>query len=86
MSTRPAAVYEYGTKVMNNQVGDYKTSAGILTVFAEATRIPQSLGSSFSPKLLREENKHFQYSFKQFLSMGTSSLRCVFGYGQNRTH
>ena len=83
MWTRPAAVYEYGTKVMNNQVGDYKTSAGILTLSAEATRMPIPNRSSFSPKLLREENKHFRYSFKQFLSMGTSSLRCVFGDGQN---
>ena len=46
-------------KMLNYQVGDdnYSTSVGILTLFAEATRIPQSQCSTFLPKLLREENK-----------------------------
>jgi len=44
MWTRTAALCEYGTKVMNNQIGEdnYQTSIVILTLFAEATRMPQS--------------------------------------------
>jgi len=45
MWMRPAAHYELlKSKVMNNQVGDnkYLTSVWILTIFTEATRMPQS--------------------------------------------
>ena len=46
-----------------NQVGDDNmfTSAMITTLFAEATRMSLTYYSSFSPKLLREEYKHFNY-------------------------
>jgi len=37
------------------------TSAMITTLFAEATRMSPTYYSSFSPKLLKEEYKHFNY-------------------------
>ena len=55
-----------------------KTSVVILTLFAEATRMPQSCCSIFSPKLLREENKHLHYVIKQFLPMVLYYFLCVF--------
>ena len=64
-----------------NQVGDDNmfTSAKITTLFAEATRMSQPWCSSFSPKLLREEYKHFKYTYQILIPMyGNSSFQCVF--------
>ena len=46
-----------------NPVGDDNmfTSAMLLTLFAEATRMSLTYYFSFSPKLLRKEYKHFNY-------------------------
>ena len=77
MWTRPAAYYELlKSKMMNNQVGDnyYSTSVQILTLFAEATRMPHSSVPPFSPKLLREatntssilSNNSWQWYFPLF--------------------
>ena len=62
-------IYKMGLKtamvmMKKNQVGDYNTltSVRISTLFAEATRMSQPQYSSFSPKLLREEYTHFNYS------------------------
>ena len=53
-------------------------SARITTVFAEATRMSQPCCSSFSPKLLREEYKHFQYIYQILIpTYGDSSFQCV---------
>ena len=53
MWKRPAAYYE----LLNQRWRTTKSETinGILTLFAETTRMPQSYCSSFSPKLLREK-------------------------------
>ena len=64
-----------------NQVGvdNVFKSARITTLFAEASRMSQPWCSSFSPKLLREEYKHFKYTYQILIpTYRNSSFQCVF--------